>query len=504
MDAAASVIRGDRGGRLAVAEILRRPDLPGLDVALAVVRELVEVPGDRGELFGRCGGGGLAGAGPGHVVEGDQHVLEIVLLAADRVDAGAAGDIEDEAEAGTGLDGLLLLGVAGEDDLGAGIFGDAEHLEGLERGELAGFVDHDDGAGADPDRAVGDADGELVDAPVVGLEVGAELERDAPRNRGRDDVVAGLPVEVRDRAERGGLPAPGRSLDDRDLSRGGGGVDRFGLLGVDRIVLGDEPVDLALGGCFLDAVAFGGDQAAGEPVDVALGLDSVGGCEGAAVLEAGAGVVAGVGLVEFDDALRHEDFLDHGVAPLAGEESGGGVGDLLDDVGVLEDGLVPGELAGNAGHSPGEGELLFVAEFELPADEGFDEGGDVFDVPGGVEGPVDMAGVGVDAVLLRGPGHLLDGAVERAVSAEVDAEARRGVGDLDVALGPFLDQLGGGAGDAGVFAVVAMDFHRDPEARAEKLGDSRRDRWRRRPSARNTAACRGVPATGRRGGRGRG
>ena len=277
-----------------------------------------------------------------------------------------------------------MPGVAGEDDLGAGGFGDAKHLEGLERGELAGFVDHDDGSRADPDRAVCDADGELVDAPVVGLEVGAELQGDAPRDGGRDDVVAGLAVEVRDRAERGGLPAPGRSFDDRDLARGGGGVYRVGLFGVDGIVLGDELVDPALGGFFLDAIAFGGDQAAGEPVDVALGLDGVGGGEGAAVLEAGAGVVCGVGLVQLDDALRREDFLDHGVAPLAGEESGGGVGDLLDDVGVLEDGPVPGELAGNGGHPPGEGELLFVGEFQLPAEEGFDEGGDVFDVPRGV------------------------------------------------------------------------------------------------------------------------
>ena len=46
----------------------RRRGPAGLDVALAVVRELVEIPGDRGELFRRCGGGCLAGAGPGYVV----------------------------------------------------------------------------------------------------------------------------------------------------------------------------------------------------------------------------------------------------------------------------------------------------------------------------------------------------------------------------------------------------------------------------------------------------
>ena len=232
----AAVVGGDGPGGLAVAEALGRHDLPGADPRLLRVGKGVEPVEDLPLLArGRDGGAHPRGF-PVLAVDRDQDVLHVRLLAADGVDADGPGDVADEAKPGPGLDRLLLPGVAGEDHLGVGGPCHAQDLPGLERGKLAGLVDHDDGAGADRDPAVGDAGVELVDAPAGRVEIGAEFQRDAPRHRGGDNVVALRPVEVGDGPQRRRLPAPGRALDDRDLARPGGGPHGGDLLVVDRIV----------------------------------------------------------------------------------------------------------------------------------------------------------------------------------------------------------------------------------------------------------------------------
>ena len=236
VEPAAAVVGGDRPGRLAVAEALGRLDLPGPHPRLLRVRKGVERVEDLLPLARGRDVGAHPGGFPVLAVDRDQDVLDVRLLAADGVDPDGAGDVADEAKPGPGLDRLLLLGVAREDHLGAGGSCHAQDIPGLERGKLAGLVDHDDGAGADRDPAVGDAGVELVDAPAGRVEIGAQLQGDAPRHRGGDNVVALRPVEVGDRPQRRRLPAPGRALDDGDLARLGGGFHGGDLLVVDGIV----------------------------------------------------------------------------------------------------------------------------------------------------------------------------------------------------------------------------------------------------------------------------
>ena len=226
--------------------------------------------------------------------------------------------------------------------------------------------------------------------------------------------------------------------------------------------------------------------------------------KGRVLASRGAGVVAGVGLVQLDDVAVLENPGEGSPALFPREEPGGGVGRALDEVGVVEDRLVFGEQIRDIREFPGDAEPVFLAEFELPAGHGLHEPGDVFDVLGGLADPVLVAMLGVDPVFLGVAGQALDRAVERAVALEAHAEAGGGVVDLDVALRPLLHQIPRRAPDPGVLPLVSVDFHLDAEAVAQEPGEFRPGRWRPPPSATRTAGVRGAPATCRRGGPWRG
>ena len=259
----------------------------------------------------------------------------------------------------------MLLRVAGEDDLGAARAGHFEDLDGLERGELSGFVDHDDGLRSDRDAAPGDADVEFVDAPVGGVEIVAERERDAPGHRGCDDVVAGIAVEVGYGPEGGRLPAAGGALDDGDLAALCGCAHGVDLFVGDRVVLGLELVDLGVGGRGRNGEAVGAVQLGCELVNAALGFDRVRGGEGSAVGEERAGVVGGVGLVELDHFLCFEDLVEHALALFAGQEAGGGVVGFLDEVGVFEGRLELREFGRDGGEPGRDFEFLVLGDFKF-------------------------------------------------------------------------------------------------------------------------------------------
>ena len=58
----------------------------------------------------------------------DEHVLEVGKLAADFIDSHAVRPVAGEPQTGACFDGLLLLGVAGENDLGAALLSDAKEI----------------------------------------------------------------------------------------------------------------------------------------------------------------------------------------------------------------------------------------------------------------------------------------------------------------------------------------------------------------------------------------
>ena len=349
VEAPAVVVGRDAGGGLAVAEVLGGGDLPGADGGLDVVRKSVELVEYRlFFLVGRVhpavpGGHGIL------AVDGQEDVLGVGLLAADRVDAGGAGDLADEAKTRSRAHGLLLLGIAGEDDLGAGAVRDLQDPEGLYRREHAGLVDEDDGLGIETESAIGDACDQLVDAEVGGVEVGPELERDAPGDGGGEHGVAVLAVEIRDRPECCRLSASGRAFDDRNAPRRGGRQHRGGLFVGGGIAFRLQLFDPGVGDFFGNAEALRGHELLSQLLDPLLVLEVAGGCVGAGMGQKLAGVVFRAWPVQLEERFVFENQVEQRVARIPGHETGGGVEGFFEDVGVLEDSFLLGEMVGERG-----------------------------------------------------------------------------------------------------------------------------------------------------------
>ena len=109
------------------------------------------------------------------------------------------------------------------------------------------LVHHDQGAPADLDLALRGKLEELVDAVRTRIAVVAERHRRPPRHRRRHDLVAVLPVEVRDGPQCGGLARARRALDHRHPPAPRGGVsDRQRLLLAQRIALLQKVMDLVV------------------------------------------------------------------------------------------------------------------------------------------------------------------------------------------------------------------------------------------------------------------
>ena len=217
---AARMVSGYRFARFAIPEGLGGGDLPGLKVGF-IGHCLVfghEAPAHRG----RCHRGGEARGLGRLAVRVDEYVLEVGKLAADLVDLDAVGAVAGEAKAGSGFDGLLLLGVAREDELGAVCLAEAQHVVDFPAREHAGLIDDEEGLvveGEPPLAGVGEqfCDGEGLDAAV-----GAERVGGNPGGGGADGGVALLTVEVDEGTKRCGLARTGRPLDEGDLCVGGG------------------------------------------------------------------------------------------------------------------------------------------------------------------------------------------------------------------------------------------------------------------------------------------
>ncbi len=107
----------DRVLRVSVLEVLGNADLPRHEVGGAVA--VFDFGEDARSLCrGESGGGGYCLVGV-EAVNVAQHVFGVGELASDGVDAVASHDVVNEAEAGSGFDRLLLLGIAEQYDLGA-------------------------------------------------------------------------------------------------------------------------------------------------------------------------------------------------------------------------------------------------------------------------------------------------------------------------------------------------------------------------------------------------
>ena len=179
----------------------------------------------------------------------------------------------------------------------------------------------------------------------------------------------------------------------------------------------------------------------------------------------------GSGLSRRISAGAAEDARDRGVPRFPGEEPHARVGGLLDDVGIAEDRVVMGHRLGKIVEVSGNLADLLGGDFPgLPGDR-LDERADAGHEFPGLFDPTEMAFLGVDALLLGIAGEALDGFPQRAVAVEDDAHAGGGVGDVDVALRPVLDQPLGNAGDPRVGVLLAVHLHLDAEPFAQEPGD---------------------------------
>ena len=220
MHMAARMVSGYRFARFAVPEGLRGGDLPGLKRGFIGHCLVVshEAPAHRGW----CHRGGEARGLGRLAVRVDEYVLEVGKLAADLVDLDAVGAVSREAKAGSGFDGLLLLGVAREDEFGAVCLAEAQHIVNFPAREHAGLIDDEEGLGVEGEAPFAGVCEQFCDGEGLDTAVGAERVGGNPGGGGADGGVALLTVEVDDRAKRCGLARTGRALDEGDLCLGGG------------------------------------------------------------------------------------------------------------------------------------------------------------------------------------------------------------------------------------------------------------------------------------------
>ena len=143
--------------------------------------------------------------------------LQVRLLAPYAVHPDTANGITDQPQPRSRLNGLLLLGVAREDDLRAMALGELENVMRLAGRQHPRLVDDDGGVLVNLDPApCGRGGTQLVDAERTRLNIVAERHRRAPGHGGGDNALSMLTVEIGDRAQRCGLARSRRSFDDGD------------------------------------------------------------------------------------------------------------------------------------------------------------------------------------------------------------------------------------------------------------------------------------------------
>ena len=254
MEPVAEMPRLDGLLRFSIAERFRDRHLPrrehGLAVHGLVVGEdgipflRVRETGPESRLF-RC-----------LLVDVDEDVLQVRLLAPDTIHADAAGDVPDQPETRPCLHRLLLAGVAREHHLGPVALGELEDVVGLAGRQHPRLVHHDQGLGANLHLLLGGQLEKLVDAVGTCVAVIPQRHRRPPSDGCGNDLVAVLLVKVCDGPERGGLARPRRALDhSHPAAPGGGMADGQRLLLAQRITVSQEGLHLLLHRLFRQAVA---------------------------------------------------------------------------------------------------------------------------------------------------------------------------------------------------------------------------------------------------------
>ena len=174
VESAALGIGVDGGAGVALADRLRCLGLPALARVVATVRQQLVVLRFAHELDAASGGLRSLTEPPGG------EVLEVRALAADGFDLGRTNLVDHEAKAGAGLDGLELVEVADEQDLGAGALGDFKHGAHLPDRERSGLVDDEKGLVVENGVTGVDLGEEAREAVGLGAGLVGEVERCAP------------------------------------------------------------------------------------------------------------------------------------------------------------------------------------------------------------------------------------------------------------------------------------------------------------------------------------
>ena len=216
---------------------------------------------------------------------------------------------------------------------------------------------------------------------------GSELVRIAPGLGRPVDRPAGVPGDVGDGREGGGLSRTGCAFDDDIASAGGRGADRVRLLGAERLPLFGQHAEVLVDQ--LRGNLFGGSDGEflREPFDVPLAVELRLGGEDAGVGEVGLDVGPFAPAVEFEHVGAFEDLRCDGLDLLRGHQAGQDGGDALHEVVDAEDGLGPGEVGGNSVQEVLQ--FLHVLVGDPVLGNRFESGLDVLDERASFEFPAD-------------------------------------------------------------------------------------------------------------------
>ena len=408
-----------------------------------------------------------------------QIVLDRRELAADAVDAHTLYALFDDAHARPGLDRLLLLRVADQQELAAGLLAQPGELQRLARGQHTGLVHDQDGVGADIDGALVDVLQEGMDGARRRIDVAGELKRDGPGDRECAHLVAFGAPEVRERPQHVRLAGARGALDEGDAPGIRRGVlDGPPLLGAEALApvaeVLEQPRDLFR----VDGVGAVRDREARDVAQRALGAERFLRREDLLVRHAGLGLDGGLRIFEGDQLGIAERHLAPALHGLAVDGAGERVLQLLHDVRDIEDGLHPRELLRNRDDLVVDFGDALVGEFldpgiadAIPEFRDIDEFGsllqEALDILLGRGSALGLSRTGCE----RRGGHL--GRVGERFLAQMFGDGRN---ELGAPLAPQLLQITVHLADAAVLALGPVALHGDAEAFLHDVGQMAAER----------------------------
>ena len=149
-----------------------------------------------------------------------QDILQVRLLAPYAVHPDTANGVTDQPQPRSRLNGLLLLGVAREDDLRSMAFGEPENVMRLAGRQHPRFVDDNGGVPTDLDAAPRGEAQQLVDTEWPRVYIIAQRHGRAPGHGRGDNALPVFTVEIGDRPQCRGLARSRRPFDDGDPALG--------------------------------------------------------------------------------------------------------------------------------------------------------------------------------------------------------------------------------------------------------------------------------------------